>query len=436
MKYGLTETTVKKICAVFARFPEIGKAVLYGSRAKGNFKTGSDIDLMLYGESIVPDQLSAITSALDDLLLPYTIDLSVFDDLSHAKLREHIERVGVVFYERVNQCAAMKKGWEVKKLGDILKLEYGKPLPDDKRNPNGKYPVYGANGEIDRSDDYYHNKQSIIVGRKGSAGEINLTEKRFWPLDVTYFVTFDHKKYDLNFIYHLLSNLELPKLAKGVKPGINRNEVYSINVQIPPLPEQKRIVVILDKAFAAISTAKENAEKNLQNGRELFESYLQNVFANPSNGWEEKTLDQISENLDSKRVPITKNIRSSGSIPYYGASGIVDYVKDYLFDEDLLCISEDGANLLARTYPIAFSISGKTWVNNHAHVLRFKNRVSQKFTELYINSINLDDFVSGMAQPKLNQTMLNRIPVPFPPLPEQKRIVAKLDAMLQYLAAY
>ena len=102
MKYGLTENTVEKIQGVFARFPAIEKAVLYGSRAKGNFKTGSDIDLTLYGEAITSDLCSTIASELDDLLLPYTIDLSIFGELNHAKLREHIERVGVVFYEREN----------------------------------------------------------------------------------------------------------------------------------------------------------------------------------------------------------------------------------------------------------------------------------------------------------------------------------------------
>jgi type I restriction enzyme, S subunit len=150
--------------------------------------------------------------------------------------------------------------------------------------------------------------------------------------------------------------------------------------------------------------------------------------------WEEKTLNQISENLDSKRVPITKHIRCNGTIPYYGASGIVDYVEDYLFDEDLLLVSEDGANLLARKYPIAFSVSGKTWVNNHAHVLKFKNPVTQKFVEIYLNSIKLDDFVSGMAQPKLNQTMLHKIPIPLPPFPEQQRIVAILDEAFAAIA--
>lgn len=102
MKYGLTETTIEKICAVLARFPDIEKAILYGSRAKGNFKTGSDIDLTLCGEAITPDLRSTIASELDDLMLPYTIDISVFHDIDHAKLREHIERAGVPLYERAN----------------------------------------------------------------------------------------------------------------------------------------------------------------------------------------------------------------------------------------------------------------------------------------------------------------------------------------------
>jgi type I restriction enzyme S subunit len=88
----------------------------------------------------------------------------------------------------------MKNNWTIKKLGDILKLEYGKPLPDEKRIVNGRYPIYGANGLKGRSNDFYFDKKTIVVGRKGSAGEINLTEEKFWPLDVTYFVIFDETK--------------------------------------------------------------------------------------------------------------------------------------------------------------------------------------------------------------------------------------------------
>ena len=100
MKSGLSEDTHQKICAVFAQFPAIEKAVLYGSRAKGNYKTGSDIDLTLYGTELSLDQLGAIAEALDDLLLPYMIDLSLFEQLDHGALQAHIERVGMVFYQR------------------------------------------------------------------------------------------------------------------------------------------------------------------------------------------------------------------------------------------------------------------------------------------------------------------------------------------------
>jgi len=90
-------------------------------------------------------------------------------------------------------------------------------------------------------------------------------------------------------------------------------------------------------------------------------------------------------------------------------------------------ISEDGANLLARSTPIAFSVSGKVWVNNHAHVLQFNSYAERRFVEIYLNSIELTPFISGAAQPKLNKANLNKIPIPVPPLDEQERIVAILD---------
>ena len=139
------------------------------------------------------------------------------------------------------------------------------------------------------------------------------------------------------------------------------------------------------------------------------------------------TLPDISENHDNERKPVTNGNRVAGSIPYYGASGIVDYVKDYIFDGDYLLVSEDGANLLARSTPIAFSITGKTWVNNHAHILKFDNYFTRKYVEYYLNSIDLSYYITGGAQPKLNQKNLNRIEIPLPSIKEQERIVKILD---------
>ena len=428
-KSGLNPATINSINLTFAKYPQIKKVMLYGSRAKGNYKKGSDIDLSMFGEDLTYKIQLDVFDDLDELLLPYTIDLSVFDYLDNANLRDHIERVGVVFYER--EISGLPKGWEMKEFEECLeKVVYTNKIQRKDFLGFGEYPIISQeqefiNGYWDKSDDIFRVKKPIVI-----FGDHTQVLKY---VDFDFVLGADGVKIlqpkgdiDPRFFYYFLQNVNLGSLGYARHYRL----LKKLFVVYPKsLSEQQRIVAILDQAFLAIAKAKANAEANLKNAKELFESYLRGVFENKGEGWEEKTLNEISENLDSKRIPITKNVRNEGSIPYYGASGIVDYVADYLFDEDLLCVSEDGANLLARTYPIAFSISGKTWVNNHAHVLRFKNMVSQKFVELYLNSIKLNDFVSGMAQPKLNQTMLNKIPIPHPPLKEQQTIVQKLDAL-------
>lgn len=187
----------------------------------------------------------------------------------------------------------MKGNWKYMKLGEVIALEYGKPLEKGKRADDGMYPAYGANGEKCRTNEYLVDKPSIIVGRKGSAGEITLVKDKFWPLDVTYFVTFDETKYDLQFLYYLLLSLNLPKLATGVKPGINRNKVYSIVVNIPELQEQKRIVAMLDEAFEDIDKARELTEQNLKNARELFDSYLSQTFESRTKEWHKQKFGEV-----------------------------------------------------------------------------------------------------------------------------------------------
>jgi type I restriction enzyme S subunit len=274
----------------------------------------------------------------------------------------------------------------------------------------------------------------ILIGRYGaSVGKI-LTGKA-GAYNVALMKTIpDLQSLDLSWFYHFLVSDEFQNRLRNVadrsaQNGFSKDDICDFAVPLPPLPEQRRIVGILDEAFDGIATAKANAEKNLQNARALFESHLNAVFTQRGDGWVDTMLGEACENLDSKRVPITKSKRVAGKYPYYGASGVVDYVNDYIFDEDLLLVSEDGANLLARTYPIAFSISAKVWVNNHAHVLRFSDLASQRFTEFYLNSIKLDAYVSGMAQPKLNQKSLNSIPVPSPPLSRRKALVAKFNSL-------
>lgn len=104
MNFGLSDRTVDQLCAVLGQFPQIERAVLYGSRAKGNFKPGSDIDLSLFGDALTPALCATVADVIDELLLPYTVDLSVFSQLNHPELEAHIERVGQVFYQRQESC--------------------------------------------------------------------------------------------------------------------------------------------------------------------------------------------------------------------------------------------------------------------------------------------------------------------------------------------
>jgi len=230
---------------------------------------------------------------------------------------------------------------------------------------------------------------------------------------------------------------QLTKYLSGTtRTRISRGNLAKIEIPVPPVGEQRRIVERLEKQFAKIDEAARLRVQNQAATAALLPAALHEIFSQAeSRGWDEKTLPEISENLDSKRKPITKSARKLGPYPYYGASGIVDSVAGYIFDEDILLISEDGANLLARSTPIAFSVSGKVWVNNHAHVLKFMEPVTQRLVEYFLNSIDLRPYISGSAQPKLNQGKMNKIKIPLPSLAEQKAIVKKLDALSEKVNA-
>ena len=151
-------------------------------------------------------------------------------------------------------------------------------------------------------------------------------------------------------------------------------------------------------------------------------------------GWVTKSLGEVCDILDNRRKPITKPDRTPGENPYYGATGVQDFVKDYLFDEPLVLVGEDGAKW-GSGENTAFAVSGKCWVNNHAHVLRpHRSVLMDNWLIHYLVHSDLSAFVSGLTVPKLNQANLREIPLPIPPLPEQQRIVSLLDEAFEGIA--
>jgi type I restriction enzyme S subunit len=155
--------------------------------------------------------------------------------------------------------------------------------------------------------------------------------------------------------------------------------------------------------------------------------------------WKLLSLGEVVVFLDGKRRPVkdADRARMRGSIPYYGASGIVDHVNDYLFDEDLILLGEDGENILSRNCRLAFRISGKSWVNNHAHVLKPNPGISIGFLTDYLESLNYERFNSGTAQPKLNKQNCLGIPVALPPTKAEQEVIAEVlsdsDALIESL---
>jgi type I restriction enzyme S subunit len=354
----------------------------------------------------------------------------------------------------------VKAEWETKRLGEIIQLEYGKPLADSDRNPNGLYPAYGANGIKDRTDKFYKGEPSIIVGRKGSAGEVTLTEEKYWPLDVTFFVEFDRAKYELQYLYFLLLTLNLPSMAKGVKPGINRNDVYDITVTTPDIEEQRRIVTLLDEAFADIATAKANAEKNLQNARELFTRISGSVLAQYASTSQSITLEDLVE----PDCSLSYGIVQPGDEVAEGLHIVrpVDMNTDVVMLKGLKRIAPSLANSYARTTlkgnDILLCVRGTTGTVALAHSelaganvtrgivpIRFApEKISHQFGYYLLRSepaqLQIQAKTYGTALQQINIRDLRQLTLPVPAPQDQEIIVQRLSALeeetKQLTAAY
>ena len=327
---------------------------------------------------------------------------------------------GLNFLERLLDGVAV----EWKPLGVVAKIKHGK---DWKGLNAGDVPVYGSGGIMGYVDRYLCDKPTVLIPRKGSITNIFYVETPLWNVDTIYYTEIDTLRIVPKYLYHFIKTIDLMSLDTG-SGRLSLTQAILNKIQIPiPCPDnpdrslaiQAEIVRILD-TFTTLTA-------ELTDRKKQYNYYRDRLLTFEEGEVEWKPLEDLAENLDFMRKPVTSGLRDSGEIPYYGASGIVDYVKDYIFDGDFLLVSEDGANLVARNTPIAFSISGKSWVNNHAHILKFNTYAERRYIEYYLNSIDLTPYISGAAQPKLNQKNLNSIKIPNPSPHEKERIVAILD---------
>ena len=186
----------------------------------------------------------------------------------------------------------MKSGWVTKKLGEVCELINGKNQ-SAVANPNGKYPIYGSGGVMGRASDFRCPAGCTIIGRKGSINNPLFVNEEFWNVDTAYALS--PKDVEAKWVYYFCRSFDFAQLDCGTTiPSLTSTLVKGIDIPIPPLAEQKRIVAKIDAAFEKIDTLKANAERNLANAKELFQSALDEAMR-PKKGWVEKRLGEVGE---------------------------------------------------------------------------------------------------------------------------------------------
>ena len=294
-----------------------------------------------------------------------------------------------------------------------------KPVAVGKYGIRTRESIYSKELAKDYSKNKIIFKNTLTVGMGSRQIDIGiLTDDVIYSVSPAYH-TYKISGINADYLRYCLMCRNEDMFKRFVKRGSRQRKSIDLKrwleyeIPVYDVCNQEKIVLKLNKVTNVISMRKQQLQKLDELIQARFVEMFGDPIINPFN-WEKKRFDSICENLDSRRKPISSGDRVEGIYPYYGASGIVDYVEDYIFDEDILLVSEDGANLLMRSTPIAFSVSGKVWVNNHAHVVKFDEMSLQKYVEIYFSLIDISENITGSAQPKLNQAKLNAMMIPIP----------------------
>ena len=328
--------------------------------------------------------------------------------------------------------------WPTYSIGEIAEIHNAKRVPLNSRereNRRGKYPYYGASGIVDYIDDYIFDGDFVLISEDGENLRSRTTpiafraSGKFWVNNHAHIVR-GKKDFVNDWLVYCFQNLDLnPYITGAVQPKLNRQNLELIEIPMPDDPRARKITSIL-------SALDEKIELNRQTNATL-EAIAQAIFKEwfvhynypgatgefveselgliPA-GWRVGKLEEIITNYDRKRIPLSSRERQErkGPYPYYGAASIVDYIDDYLFDGVYLLLGEDGTVITNDEKPILQYVSGKFWVNNHAHVLQGKEVFSTEFAYLLLKNTNIKHIVTGAVQPKINQRNMNSLPAIIP----------------------
>lgn len=321
---------------------------------------------------------------------------------------------------------------------NVLSLSYGnikeKNIDDNKGllpESFETYQIIEPDDIIFRFTDLQNDKRSLRSAISKYHGIITSAYIAVKTKQNADFYNYLFRAYDLQKVFY--------SMGEGMRQSLKMDELNKMPVVLPNKDEQKRIVSFLDTETARIDNLIAKQEKLIELLEEQRKSIISHAVTkglNPNAPMKDSGVEWLGEvpehwiisrvkfnfrNLDSKRIPLTSEERSyrQGVYPYYGASGIIDYVNSFIFEEDLVLFSEDGANLAYRSMPIAFVAKGKYWVNNHAHILKpFDNLTA--YWACVLESVDVNLSITGATQPKITAENLGNICISFPPSFEER----------------
>ena len=333
---------------------------------------------------------------------------------------------------------------------EFVTLQRGFDLPKKNMNP-GTYPVIGSTSIIGYHDEFKVDSPGVVTGRSGALGNVQYIPVKYWPHNTSLWIR-DFKGNFPRYVYYFLQTLGLQHFNSGAAvPTLNRNDLDALQLKVHTLPTQRKIAAVL----SAYDDLIENNIRRIQileamartiyrewfvefrfpghEGLEMVESELGSL----PQGWTVKSFGEVAFNFDRQRKPLSGMVRSTmqGEYPYYGAAKVLDHINDYLFDGRYLLIAEDGSVITEDGEPVLQLVTGKFWVNNHAHVVQGIAPISTNFLYLFMSNVAISGYITGAAQPKINQNNLNRIPILVPPQGVLERFDRMIAAIFDNIAA-
>lgn len=323
-------------------------------------------------------------------------------------------------------------------LSDLVTIKYGK---NQKKvvSEYGNVPIYGTGGLMGYATDFLYDKPSVLIGRKGTISKVKYVEQPFWTVDTLFYTVINTDLVIPKYLYYVMLQLDLNNYNEGTTiPSLRRETLYNLEFDIPPIDEQKKIISCLKPLEEKIVNNNEINNNLLQQAQVLYKDWFFDFspFSTEGSlpdGWHLGTVGDIIQLHDSKRIPLSGSERDKMEkvYPYYGATSLMDYVDNYIFDGIYLLLGEDGTVVNSLGFPILQYVYGQFWVNNHAHIITGKEGFSVEELYLFFSLTNIKSIVTGAVQQKVSQQNLKKVPAIIP----SKEALSAFDNLIQPIFA-